>query len=116
MNIYKLQYTDKTQGDADLLAKGTYEVITEEGVTQDVYRNGTQAIVYIGKIVKIPATIDSEGEESVAAVYYDGVFYDIMTTEEYDFGDNEVSPTNTQFAHTFAGYANNNIKTEVEPE
>ena len=112
MNIYKLQYTDKTQGDADLLAKGTYEVIEGE----QVYTNGTQAIVYIGKIVKIPATIDSEGEESVAAVYYDGVFYDIMTTEEYDFGDNEVSPTNTQFAHTFLGYANNNIETEVEPE
>ena len=43
MNIYKLQYTDKAEGDADLLAKGTYEVITEEGVTQEVYRNGTQA-------------------------------------------------------------------------
>ena len=112
MNIYKLQYTDKTQGDADLLAKGAYQVIEGE----QVYTNGTQAIVYIGKIVKIPATIDSEGEESVAAVYYDGVFYDIMTTEEYDFGDNEVSPTNTRFAHTFLGYANNNIEAEVEPE
>ena len=112
MNIYKLQFDTKAQGDADLLAKGTYEVVEEE----QVYINGTQAIVYIGKIVKIPATIDSEGEESVAAVYYDGVFYDIMTTEEYDFGDNEVSPTNTQFAHTFLGYANNNIETEVEPE
>ena len=112
MNIYKLQFDTKAQGDADLLAKGTYEVVEEE----QVYINGTQAIVYIGKIVKIPATIDSEGEESVAAVYYDGVFYDIMTTEEYDFGDNEVSPTNTQFAHTFLGYANNNVETEVEPE
>ena len=49
MNIYKLQYTDKAQGDADLLAKSTYEVVTEEGVSQDVYINGTQAIVYIGK-------------------------------------------------------------------
>ena len=112
MNIYKLQFDTKAQGDADLLDKGTYEVVEEE----QVYINGTQAIVYIGKIVKIPATIDSEGEESVAAVYYDGVFYDIMTTEEYDFGDNEVSPTNTQFAHTFLGYANNNVETEVEPE
>lgn len=112
MNIYKLQYTDKAQGDADLLAKGTYEVIEGE----QVYINGTQAIVYIGKIVEIPATIDSEGEETVAPVYYDGVFYDIMTTEEYDFGDNEVSPTNTTFAHSFLGYKNNNIETEVEPE
>jgi len=112
MNIYKLQFDTKAQGDADLLAKGTYEVVEEE----QVYINGTQAIVYIGKIVKIPATIDSEGEESVAAVYYDGVFYDIMTTEEYDFGDNEVSPTNTTFAHSFLGRKNNNIETEVEPE
>jgi len=112
MNIYKLQYTDKDTGYADLLAKGTYEVIEGE----QVYRNGTQAIVYLGKIVKTPAIIDSEGDESVAAVYYDGVFYDIMTTEEYDFGDNEVSPTNTTFAHTFLGRKNNNIETEVEPE
>ena len=29
MNIYKLQYDSKAEGDADLLAKGTYEVITE---------------------------------------------------------------------------------------
>ena len=82
-----------------------------------MYRNGTQAIVYLGKIVEIPATIDSEGEELVAPVYYDGVFYDIMTTEEYDFEDNEVSPTNTTFAHSFLGYKNNNIELEeVEPE
>ena len=33
MNIYKLQYTDKAEGDADLLAKGTYEVVTRR-VTQ----------------------------------------------------------------------------------
>ena len=116
MNIYKLQYTDKTEGDADLLSKGTYEVVTEEGVSQDVYINGTQAIVYIGQIVKTQGTYDDEGEELTAPVYYDGVFYDILTTEEYDFGDNEVTPTNTTFAHTFLGYKNNNIETEVEPE
>ena len=91
MNIYKLQYTDKAEGDADLLAKGTYEVVTEEGVTQDVYINGTQAIVYIGQIVEIPATYDDEGKELTPAVYYDGVFYDIMTIEDIDFGDKEVT-------------------------
>ena len=73
MNIYKLQYDTKAEGDADLLAKGTYEVVTEEGVTQDVYTNGTQAIVYIGKIVEIPATYDDEGHEITPPVYYDGV-------------------------------------------
>ena len=110
MNIYKLTFTDKAQGDADLLAKGTYEVITEEGVTQDVYRNGTQAIVYLGKIVRIPATIDSEGEELTPPVYFDGVFYDLMTTEEYDFGINEIFPIDCK--HSFLGYAKNNIEAE----
>ena len=110
MNIYKLQYDTKAEGDADLLAKGTYEVITEEGVTQEVYRNGTQAIVYLGKIVRIPATIDSEGEELTAPVYYAGVFYDLMTTEEYDFGINETFPIDCK--HSFLGYAKNNIEAE----
>ena len=59
MNIYKLQYDTKAQGDADLLAKGTYEVIEGE----QVYRNGTQAIVYLGKIVEVPATYDKDGKE-----------------------------------------------------
>ena len=51
--IYKLHYTDKSTGDADLLAKGVYEVIEGE----NIYINGTQAVCYIGKIVEvIPAT------------------------------------------------------------
>jgi hypothetical protein len=60
MNIYKLQYTDKEEGYADLLAKGTYEVIEGE----QVYRNGTQAIVYIGQIVEIAGTYDEENKHS----------------------------------------------------
>jgi len=105
MNIYKLQYDTKAEGDSDLLAKGTYEVITEEGVTQDVYRNGTQAIVYIGKIVEIPATYDKDGKELTPPVYFDGVFYDLMTTEEYDFGINEIFPVDCK--HSFLGYEKN---------
>ena len=108
MNIYKLQYKNKAEGDADLLAKGTYEIVTEEGVTQDVYINGTQSIVYIGQIVKIPATYDDEGKELTPAVYYDGVFYDIMTTEDIDFGDKEVFPI--KYDHTFFGYKTENIE------
>ena len=114
MNIYKLQYTDKATGDADLLSKGTYEVVTEEGVTQDVYRNGTQAIVYIGKIVEIPATYDDEGHEITPPVYYDGVFYDLMTTEEFDFGTNEIFPTDC--VHSFAGYEKNAEGTDIDPD
>ena len=108
MNIYKLQFTDKATGDADLLGKGTYEVITEEGVTQDVYRNGTQAIVYIGKIVEVPAT------DTTPPIYYAGVFYDLMTTEEYDFGINEVFPVDC--CHSFLGYAKNAEGTDIPEE
>ena len=114
MNIYKLQYTDKAEGDADLLAKGTYEVVTEEGVTQDVYRNGTQAIVYIGQIVEIPATYDPDGKEITPPVYYPGVFYDLMTTEEIDFGINELFPVDC--VHSFLGYEKNAEGTDVDPD
>ena len=108
MNIYKLQYTDKAEGDADLLAKGTYEVVTEEGVTQEVYRNGTQAIVFLNKIVEIPAT------DTTPPVYYDGVFYDLMTTEEIDFGIHELFPVDC--VHSFLGYEKNAEGTDVEPD
>jgi len=108
MNLYKLQYKDKEVGDKDLLDKGTYEVVTEEGVTQEVYRNGTQAIVYIGQIVKVPAT------EDAPAIYFDGVFYDILTTEEIDFGTNEVFPVDCK--HSFLGYAKNADGTDVEED
>ena len=104
MNIYKLQYDSKAEGDADLLAKGTYEVIEGE----QVYRNGTQAIVYLGKIVEIPAT------DTTPPVYYDGVFYDLMTTEEIDFGIHELFPVDC--VHSFLGYEKNAEGTDVEPD
>ena len=114
MNIYKLTFKDKAEGDKDLLAKGTYEVVTEEGVTQDVYTNGTQAIVYIGQIVEVPATYDKDGNELTPPIYYAGVFYDLMTTEEIDFGINEILPLNC--VHSFLGYAQNAEGTDVEPD
>ena len=114
MNIYKLQYDTKAEGDADLLAKGTYEVITEEGVTQEVYRNGTQAIVFLNKIVEIPATYDKDGKELTPPVYYDGVFYDLMTKEDIDFGKHELFPVNC--VHSFLGYAKNAEGTDVESD
>ena len=110
MNIYKLQYDTKAEGDADLLAKGTYEVIEGE----QVYRNGTQAIVYIGKIVEIPATYDKDGNELTPPVYYSGVFYDLMTTEEIDFGIHELFPVDC--VHSFLGYAKNAEGTDVDPD
>jgi hypothetical protein len=41
MNIYKLHYNNKAQGDADLLLKGVYEIITDLETTQEVYNNTT---------------------------------------------------------------------------
>ena len=110
MNIYKLQYDTKAQGNADLLAKGTYEVIEGE----QVYRNGTQAIVYLGKIVEIPATYDKDGKELTPPIYYSGVFYDLMTTEEFDFGIHELFPVNC--VHSFLGYEKNAEGTDVDPD
>lgn len=110
MNIYKLQYTDKATGDADLLSKDTYEVV--EG--KQFYINGTQAIVYIGKIVEIPAKYDDEGHEITPPVYFEGVYYDLMTTEEFDFGTNEIFPTDC--VHSFAGYEKNAEGTDIDPE
>ena len=108
-NIYKLQYTDKAQGDADLLAKGTYEVVEGE----QVYINGTQAIVYIGKIVEIPGTYDKDGHEITPPVYYPGVYYDLMTTEDIDFGSHEIFPKDC--AHSFLGWPQNAEGTDVNP-
>ena len=108
--IYKLHYTDKETGDADLIAKGVYEVVEEEGVNQDVYINGTQSVVYIGKLEdkeKIGIT------ENETPIYQEGVFYDVMTTAEIDFGDAEVFPE--EYAHTFAGYSTH-PETEEENE
>ena len=109
-NIYKLQYDTKAEGDADLLAKGTYEVVEGE----QVYINGTQAIVYIGKIVEIPGTYDKDGHEITPPVYYPGVFYDLMTKVEYDFGTYEVFPTDS--VHSFLGYEKNADGTDVDPD
>jgi hypothetical protein len=110
MNIYKLQYNDKAQGDADLLSKGAWKVSEEN---EYVYTNGTQAIVYIGQIVEIPATYDGE-TELTPPIYYDGVFYDLMTTELYDFGVNEIFPK--ECVHSFLGYNTNADGHNVDPE
>ena len=110
MNIYKLQYNDKAQGDADLVSKGAWKVSEEN---EYVYTNGTQAIVYIGQIVEIPATYYGE-TELTPPIYYDGVFYDLMTTELYDFGVNEIFPK--ECVHSFLGYNTNADGHNVDPE
>lgn len=89
MEIYKLNYSDKETAVADLIAKGVY-IETEDGLA---YANGTQAVVYIRQILKADET------------YYDGVFYDVMTTDVIDFTPNEVFPV--ECVHSFAGYSQN---------
>jgi hypothetical protein len=101
MNIYKLNYLDTETAIADLIAKGVY-IETEEGLA---YANGTQAVVFIGQIVKVQGTYDQDGNVITEPIYYDGVFYDVMTTDIIDFTPNEVFPVNC--VHSFAGYAQN---------
>ena len=50
------------------------------------YINGTKAVVYIGKVVKTQGTYDPDGHEITPPIYYDGVAYDIMSTDDLDFG------------------------------
>jgi hypothetical protein len=106
MNIAKLQYKDKETAIADLLAKGVY-IETEDGLT---YANGTQAVVSIGQIVKVPGTYDEDGNVITEPIYYDGYFYDVMSEQKIDFGANEIFPVNC--IHAFAGY-NTNAEGEV---
>lgn len=94
MNIYKLKYTDKETAIAGLITKG---VIDENGE----YINGTQAVVDIALIVLQDGTYDEEWNEITPPVYADGYHYDIMTTDEIEFG-NVITPNNPK--HTFAGY------------
>ena len=78
MKIYKLNYTDKETAIADLLAKGVYIETTFDGITSLSYGQGIQAVVEIGKIVKVQGTYDEEGNVITEPIYYDGYAYDVM--------------------------------------
>ena len=88
MNIYKTVFDTEAQGKQVLIDKGVWQEVTEESVTSMQYINGTKGVVYIGKVVKTPATYDKDGNELTPPIYYDGVAYDIMSTDDLDFGDN----------------------------
>ena len=111
MNIYKTVFDTEQQGKDVLIQKDVWKEVTDEGVTIMQYINGTKAVVYIGKVVKTPATYDKDGNELTPPIYYDGVAYDIMSTDDLDFGDNEVYPGDLS-AHQFYGFARN---AEVPP-
>ena len=98
MNIYKLNFADKQEAELTFLALGVY-IETDEGFT---YANGIQAVVDIGKIVKVEGIYDENGNVITEPIYYDGVFYDVMSIKDIDFGINEVHPS--KFVHSFLGY------------
>ena len=104
MKIYKTVFDTEAQGKQVLIDKEVWKELTEESVTSMQYINGTKAVVYIGKVVKTPATYDKDGNELTPPIYYDGVAYDVMSTDDLDFGDNEVYPKG-EAAHQFYGFA-----------
>jgi len=101
VNIYKLNYTNEETAIIDLISKGVYVEETFRDIISLNYGQGIQAVVDIGQIVKVPATYDDNGNIIIEPIYYDGVFYDVMSVQDIDFGTNEVHPT--VFVHTFAG-------------
>ena len=106
MKIYKTVFDTEQQGKQVLIDKEVWKEVTEESVTSMQYINGTKGVVYIGKVVKVQGTYGPDGQEITPPIYYDGVAYDIMSTDDLDFGNNEVYPANNA-AHQFYGFARN---------
>ena len=106
MNIYKTNFPTEQEGKDYLLSIGVL-VETDE---QIVFAKETAAVVYIGKVVKIPATYDADGNIITPAVYYDGFAIDVMSSLKLDFGEFMVYPI--EAAHSFYGYPRN---AEVPP-
>ena len=107
MNIYKTNFPTEQEGKDYLLSIGVL-VETDE---QIVFAKDTAAVVYIGKVVKIPATYDADGNIITPAVYYPGFAIDVMSAiPNLDFGAFMVYPI--EAAHSFYGYARN---AEVPP-
>ena len=103
MYIYKTVFDSQVEGKVELINKGVWTEVTEEGVTTMQNINGTKGVVYIGQVVEIPGTYGPDGHEITPPVYYPGVAYDIMSTDIIDFGANEVYPGDAA-AHSFLGW------------
>ncbi len=107
MNIYKTNFPTEQEGKDYLLSIGVLiEVDGDEG-KEIVFSKDTAAVVYIGKVVKIPATYDKEGNELTPPIYYDGFAIDVMNGAKpnLDFGQFAVYPI--EAAHSFYGYPRN---------
>jgi hypothetical protein len=97
MKVYKLQYQDKSEAQADLLAKGVY-IETEKGLS---YGEGVHSVVEIGLIVDKEATFDEDGNVLTDPIYFNGYHYDVMSENIIIF-ENEIEVNNPK--HSFAGY------------
>jgi hypothetical protein len=106
MNIYKTNFPTEQEGKDYLLSIGVL-VETDE---QIVFAKDTAAVVYIGKVVKIPATYDADGNIITPAVFYPGHAIDVMSSSKLEFGEFMVYPI--EAAHSFYGYVRN---AEVPP-
>ena len=106
MNIYKTNFSTEQEGKDYLLSIG----VLVETDSEIVFAKDTAAVVYIGKVVKIPATYDADGNIITPAVYYDNFAIDVMSSLNLDFGEFMVYPV--EAAHSFYGYARN---AEVPP-
>ena len=112
MNIYKTNFPTEQEGKDYLLSIGVLIEIDEDNIKEIVFAKDTAAVVYIGKVVKIPATYDKDGNELTPPIYYDGYAIDVMNGAKpnLDFGAFMVYPV--EAAHSFYGYARN---AEVPP-
>ena len=111
MNIYKTNFPTEKDGKDYLLSIGVLIKIDEDNGKQIVFAKDTAAVVYIGKVVKIPATYDADGNIITPAVFYPGYAIDVMSKiSNLDFGAFMVYPV--EAAHSFYGYARN---AEVPP-
>ena len=63
MNIYKTNFPTEQEGKDYLLSIG----VLVENESEIVFSKDTAAVVYIGKVVKIPATYDKEGNITYTA-------------------------------------------------
>ena len=108
MNIYKTNFPTEQEGKDYLLSIG----VLVETDNEIVFSKDTAAVVYIGKVVKIPATYDKEGKELTPPIYYPGYAIDVMNgaKPKLDFGEFAVYPI--EAAHSFYGYPRN---AEVPP-
>jgi len=89
MNIYQLKYTDKQAAIFDLMDKGVLqskEAYEDEPLRVTPNTEITKAVVWVGQIVDVPATDETE------ATFIDGYHVDVMLTETRDFGSAETFP------------------------